>query len=211
MVAEAGADFVGIIVGINVSPRQLSIEQAHLICKQSSLPVVALFLNRDETQIRETVAVLQPYAVQLQGQESPELVKSLSENLPCEVWKAVHLPPVNEEQTDFSQQLHYAKSMVAAGASVLLIDTTTKSGGKTHRYGGTGQVNDWTLGRKLVEAPDVPVFLAGGIKPDNVREAIDTVHPYGIDLASGVETEPGQKDPEKVRQLMAAIRAAETH
>ena len=206
MVAEAGADFIGVIVGIDVSPRQLTIEQARPVCEQSSLPVVALFLNRDETQIRETVSVLQPYAVQLQGQEPPELVRRLSRNMPCEVWKAVHLPPINEKQTDFTEQLHYAESMAAAGASVLLIDTLVKSGGKKHRYGGTGRVNDWTLGRKLVETLDIPVFLAGGIRPGNVREAIDTVHPYGIDLASGVESETGRKDPEKVRQLMAAIR-----
>jgi len=210
MVAEAGADFIGVIVGIDVSPRQLTIEQARPVCEQSSLPVVALFLNRDEMQIRETVSVLQPYAVQLQGQEPPELVRRLSQSLPCEVWKAVHLPPVNEEQADFSQQLHYAESMAAAGASVLLIDTLMKSAGKNHRYGGTGRVNDWTLGRKLVEALDVPVFLAGGIGPGNVREAIDTVHPFGIDLASGVEAEPGRKDPEKVRQLMAAIHSTGT-
>jgi len=161
-------------------------------------------------QIRETVAVLKPHAVQLQGQESPELVRSLSRSLQCEVWKAVHFPPVNEEQADFSQQLHYAESMAAAGASVLLIDTLMKSAGKSHRFGGTGRVNDWTLGRKLVDALDVPVFLAGGIKHDNVREAIATVQPFGIDLASGVESEPGRKDPEKVRRLMAAIRATET-
>ncbi len=207
MVAEVGADFIGVIVGIDVSPRQLTIEQARPICEQSPLPVVILFLNRDETQIRETVSFLHPHALQLQGQEPPELVRKLSQSLPCEVWKAVHLPPVNEKQADFSQQLHYAESMAAAGASVLLIDTAIESDGKNQCYGGTGRVNDWTLGRKLVDALDVPVFLAGGIRPDNVREAIDAVHPYGIDLASGVETKPGRKDPEKVRQLMAVIRS----
>jgi len=210
MVAKAGADFIGVIVGIEISPRQLSLKQACVICEQSLLPVVALFLNQDEGYIQETVAVLQPHAVQLQGQESPELVRRLSQGLQCEVWKAIHLPPAGGGKSDFSENLHYAESMIEAGARVLLIDTITGSAGKNRRFGGTGQVNDWALAKKLVDVITVPVFLAGGIKPENVRNAIDTVNPFGIDLASGVEHEPGQKSPEKVEQLMAAIRATES-
>jgi len=73
------------------------------------------------------------------------------------------------------------------------------------RYGGTGQVNNWTIARSLVEAFPVRTFLAGGITPENVQQAIELVHPYGIDLCSGVEIAPGRKDPEKLRRLMSAI------
>ena len=69
-------------------------------------------------------------------------------------------------------------------------------------------MNSWTAARRLVEIIPVPVFLAGGITPENVQEAIELVHPHGIDLCSGVEAAPRQKDPEKLHQLMLALHRA---
>ena len=74
-------------------------------------------------------------------------------------------------------------------------------------YGGTGQTADWDLARQL--APDQPpILLAGGLNPDNVAEAIRQVQPWGVDVASGVESAPGVKDPQKVRAFIRAVRAA---
>lgn len=69
--------------------------------------------------------------------------------------------------------------------------------------GGTGRVHNWSISRKIVESVPVPVFLAGGLRPDNVREAIETVQPFGLDLCSGVRTN-GQLDPFKLEQFFNA-------
>ena len=206
LVVEAGADYIGVIVGIDVSPRQLTIEQARPICEQSSLPVVNLFFNRTAEQIREAVAVLKPHAVQLLGQETPAMVRALTQTIPCQIWKSVHLPPVDEGEVDISELLDTVNSLVDAGIHAALLDTVVSAAGEDRRWGGTGQVNNWTAARSLVEAISVPTFLAGGINPDNVREAIETVQPYGIDLCNGVEMSKGRKDPEKLRRLMLAVR-----
>ena len=206
LVAEAGADYIGVIVGIDVSPRQITIEQARPICEQSPLPVVNLFFNRDVEQIREAVAVLKPHAVQLLGQETPALVRALTQTIPCQIWKSVHLPPVDEGEADITTLLDTVNSLVDAGIHAALLDTVVSAAEEGARWGGTGRVNNWTAASRLVEVIPVPTFLAGGINPDNVREAIETVQPYGIDLCSGVEMSKGRKDPEKLRRLMMAVR-----
>ena len=73
--------------------------------------------------------------------------------------------------------------------------------------GGTGRVHDWSLSRAIREAVDVPVFLAGGLRPSNVREAIEAVGPFGLDVCSGVRTD-GRLDPEKVTAFIAAAGAS---
>ena len=73
--------------------------------------------------------------------------------------------------------------------------------------GGTGLVHDWAISRRIVEASPVPVFLAGGLKPDNVAEAIRTVRPFGVDLCTGLRTE-GQLDERKLAAFMQAVASA---
>jgi phosphoribosylanthranilate isomerase len=73
------------------------------------------------------------------------------------------------------------------------------------QLGGTGQTAPWHLLRDF--RPSVPLILAGGLTPDNVAEAIRTVRPYGVDVASGVESSPGQKDPDKMRRFMESVRS----
>jgi phosphoribosylanthranilate isomerase len=78
-----------------------------------------------------------------------------------------------------------------------------------HAYGGTGRKIDWDLAAEIVsELPDLPVVLAGGLTPDNVGEAIAKVKPYGVDVSSGVESEPRKKDPAKVLEFIQAARSA---
>lgn len=73
--------------------------------------------------------------------------------------------------------------------------------------GGTGRVHDWAISRRIVEQCPVPVFLAGGLRPDNVRRAIDAVQPFGLDLCSGVRTN-GQLDPRKLERFFTQLGAA---
>ena len=112
-------------------------------------------------------------------------------------------------------------SFVSVGADALLLDTVDVSDDKL-RFGGTGKTSDWNIARELVKGfkvcfdfnkevkskRGVPVFLAGGINPDNVREAIQTVRPYGIDLCSGVESVKGKRDHKKLNQLMRNLKQA---
>ena len=74
--------------------------------------------------------------------------------------------------------------------------------------GGTGQTCDWEKAKALVKAVEKPILLAGGLTPDNVAEAIEQVKPWGVDVSSGVETEPGVKDIAKVAAFIAACRAS---
>ena len=134
------------------------------------------------------------------------LVRTLKRTTSCELWKTIHLPAQGLGTVNIDECLDQVNSFIDAGVDAILIDTVVASPGEDLRYGGTGQVSDWTIGRDLVKAISVPTFLAGGINPENVRQAIKTVHPYGIDLCNGVEVFPGRKDPAKMQRLMLAIR-----
>lgn len=208
MVAEVGADYIGVIIGVDFSPRLLGMEQARPICEQSALPVVILVFNWEAEQVQGAIETLHPHAVQLLGQETPSLVRTLKGMTACELWKSVHLPAQGQEEANITELQDKVNALIDAGIDAILIDTVVGSSQGKMRYGGTGQVSNWATARRLLEVIPVPPFLAGGINPDNVQEAIKQVRPYGIDLCSGVEAVPGKKDPEKLRRLMSAIRGA---
>ena len=84
-------------------------------------------------------------------------------------------------------------------SDMILLDT--KSG---RRIGGTGKTHDWNISKKIVEQIDVPVVLAGGLNPENIKEAVKKVMPFGIDANSGLEHKDGSKDLEKVRKFAEA-------
>lgn len=99
--------------------------------------------------------------------------------------------------------LRGAADPMPAGWSVdaYLVDTYS-----AQSPGGTGQVGDWVAGRSFVERSPKPVLLAGGLTPDNVREAAAAVRPWGVDVSSGVEAHPGRKDLAKVREFIERCR-----
>ena len=92
---------------------------------------------------------------------------------------------------------------IGAPIAVVLIDAHVPG-----QFGGTGQTAPWNLLASF--DPGVPIMLAGGLTPENVAEAVRIVRPYGVDVASGVESSPGRKDPEKMRRFVEAVRTAET-
>lgn len=96
---------------------------------------------------------------------------------------------------------------VASHVDAMLLDSG-RPNAAVKELGGTGRTHDWTLSARLVAQSPVPVYLAGGIRSDNVREAIKTVRPFGIDLCSGVRTN-GSLDAAKLHALVAAIREAD--
>jgi len=185
--ADAGADAIGLVFA--ESPRRVTPEQARdvLAALPPLVTPVALFVNEAPERIRATCGTLGIGTVQLHGDEAPDLARQLAGL--C-VIKAFHIG----EEADLDALRGYP-------AAAYLLDA--KAAGKR---GGTGVLLDWTLAAQATALGRI--ILAGGLRPENVAEAIRRVGPYGVDVSSGVEAEPGRKDPAKVHAFVAAARAA---
>ena len=208
LAADAGADYAGVLVDVAVSPRTRSIAQAVEIATESPIPTVLLLYNRTTSDIQEAVAQIDPFAIQLLGQESPQQVEKLRRTVTCQLWKSVYLPAGSPENVDMSTVRAEMQAYRDAGADFLLFDSVDLSGEKP-RYGGTGKTCDWNVAAELIAESPLPVFFAGGIRPENVKAAIETIRPHGIDLCSGVEASKGIKDPHKLEQLMEQVEQAD--
>jgi phosphoribosylanthranilate isomerase len=209
MAVEAGADYLGVLVDVPISERSLTIDRARAIVESSGIPVLILLMGKDADGIVSVVNALHPYGIHLLGQTPIELLQELKTRLNCQIWLTVYLPAKDQAEANMA---NVRKQMIAyeqTGAHVIVIDSMTITpDGKAGRYGGTGKVADWDVAKELIGSVDIPVFLAGGINPDNVRIAIRKVEPFGVDLASGVEKTKGVRDPEKVKKLMQEVRKA---
>ena len=208
LAADAGADYVGVLVDVAVSERTRSTAQAVEIASASPIPTVLLLYNRTTSDIEEVVSQTQPFAVQLLGQESPQQVEELKSTVSCQLWKSVYLPAGKPENVDMPAARTEMRSYRDAGADFLLFDSVDMSLEKP-RYGGTGKTCDWNVAAELITDSPLPVFFAGGIRPENVKAAIETIRPHGIDLCSGVEASKGVKDPSKLKRLMEQIEQAD--
>ena len=187
----AGADAIGFLVGVHSSPRNLTLERAKMLLNQVPIFVYSVVVTAPHN-IEELVEIcegLKPTAIQIHGKkhfDASEIRERVKDPL---LIKTVYVKTgsLNEES------LEDLKSFDA-----VLLDSFTKG-----QYGGTGRVHDWTLSRQIMEAvAPVPVILAGGLNPENVKEAILAVQPYAVDVASGVELKPAVKDHEKVRAFV---------
>ena len=207
LAADAGADYIGVLVDVAVSERTRSATQAAEIASESPVPTVILLYNRSTSDIREIVSQVQPFAVQLLGQESPQQVEELKRQEACKFWKSVYLPAGSPENVDVPAVRQEMQAYRDAGADLLLFDSVDVSLEKP-RYGGTGKTCDWNVAAELIAESPLPVFFAGGIRPENVKAAIETIQPHGIDLCSGVEASKGIKDPSKLERLMEQIEQA---
>ncbi|MDR5708747.1 MAG: phosphoribosylanthranilate isomerase [Armatimonadota bacterium] len=186
--AEAGADAVGFVFWPR-SRRYVEPEMAARIAQ--ALPPflvrVGVFVNEPPERVEEIAACVGLDAVQLHGDEPPEVCARLRRR----VIKAI--------------RIRDGRSLEAAAdypVSALLLDTYVPE-----TYGGTGRTFDWSL-VEAVRHLDRPLLLSGGLNPENVAEAIRRVRPYGVDASSGVETD-GRKDPEKICAFVAAVRRAD--
>ena len=197
MSARAGADALGVIVRHAKSPRHVEIETARAIARGAGVPVVAVSVNQNLEALEQIAADLNPLALQLHGDESPELIRQLVERSHV-VWKAI--------SGDAATLARAARIYTDAGATALVIDAreVDESG---VIYGGTGHLADWTTARALVD-DGFRVILAGGLTPENVARAIEIVGPWGVDVVSGVEARKGVKDAGKVENFAGAARGA---
>ena len=205
MEVDAGADHCGVVLEVPFSERSVTVDTAAEIARQISIPTVIPVFNRPTDWIRHAAEIIRPYAVQLMGNESPDEVHELKQQLSCDVWKSLFLPPGTGEIPDVEGIRVEMEAYTRAGADALLFDTAAVSRGKV-RFGGTGETSDWGVAAKLIAESTIPAFLSGGIRAENARQAIETVCPYGIDLCSGVESVKGSRDARKLESLMDAVR-----
>lgn len=196
-IAPLGADALGFIC-VSQSPRYVTPQQIQAITqvlptqtlKGEPLSRIGVFANGDLDLIQQTVEIGQLTGVQLHGDESPEFCQQVKAKLPeVELIKAFRV-----RSAETLAQITPYESI----ANTLLLDAYTPQA-----LGGTGHTWDWTLLKTF--APKLPWFLAGGLTPDNVNQAVTTLTPPGIDLSSGVELAPGNKDLKKVKQLFQQL------
>jgi len=200
---DAGADTIGLVF-VPGSPREVSVEQAQVIVE--SLPAmvepVALFANESAGRILSIAKQLNLRTVQLHGKESVEDVLALA---PLRVIKAVAFQP-----DTFQDTLAIWRSG-PANVAAILVDAPPPAAAQV--TGGHGQAFDWNSLAQAREqglfADLTPIVLAGGLKPENVEQAIRTVRPYAVDVSSGVESSRGVKDVQLIRAFCAAVRQAD--
>jgi phosphoribosylanthranilate isomerase len=189
-------------VGLNFyanSPRHIRVPTAQQIASElgSSVTKVGVFVNSPVRELAEVYESVGLDAIQLHGDEPPRTIVELGDRPVVKAFRCL--------QDDWRQVDDYLRACEDLGCrpQALLIDAH-----RPGHYGGTGTTVDWPGVAKLVRRlPEIPVILAGGLRPDNVAEAIRIAAPWAVDAASGVESAPGEKDPNAVR---AFIRAALT-
>ena len=208
LVSEAGADYLGVLVNVPVSPRSLTLEKARAIFSSSKTPVILLTFDLNPDQVIDLVRELGPFGVQLAGNETVEDVQSLRKKLTCEIWKSLHIPAEEVEGVSPFEIVDIISNFTRAGVDRIVLDSAKLKGAELQK-GGTGQTFDWSLAREINAQVKTFLFLAGGIKPDNVKDALIQVNPDGIDLSSGVEKSVGKKDPHLVKSLIAAVKNIE--
>jgi phosphoribosylanthranilate isomerase len=193
---DAGADMVGFVF-FPPSPRNLSFKTAAALESRvrGRAKKVALSVDADDTLLSYVVDALGPDILQLHGTESPLRVAAIKAKFKLPVMKAI---PV-ETKGDLAAIARYA-----AVADHLLFDARAPR--EATRPGGLGKSFDWRLLENL--APGVPFMLSGGLDAGNVGEALRITRAPGVDVSSGVERAPGEKDPDKIRAFVRAARDA---
>lgn len=191
-----GADMVGFVF-FPPSPRHLALDLARVLGERvrGRAQKVALSVNATDAELAAAVAALGPDLLQLHGRESPQRVAAIRERFGLPVMKAL---PV-ERRDDLRLVVQYAKI-----ADRILFDARAPR--EATRPGGLGKSFDWRLLENL--DPDLAFMLSGGLEPGNVAEALSITRAQAVDVSSGVERAPGEKDPEKIRGFIRAARAA---
>lgn len=190
---RAGADALGFIVDVPVeTPRELPAERAAELIAGTEPFVTSVVVTMpervdDATRVQEQVGA---DVIQVHGGLSSGEIEALKKQVSAAIVVAV-----GEDDPELQA---YGEV-----ADALLVDSTDEDGG-----GGTGRTHDWNRTRQVVEQVETPVVLAGGLTPENVGEAIETVQPYGVDTATGVEREGGRKDHDAVNAFVRQTRRA---
>lgn len=190
--AWLGADALGLVF-YPPSKRAVSPAQAAVIASVTPVFVsmIGLFVNPDKNDVREVLKQVRLDCLQFHGDEDATFCESFG----MPYMKAVRVKPGQSGLTDPLQE-----AAAHPRASAILLDAFD-----AQQPGGTGKQFDWEVARRCVEHCSVPVVLAGGLKAANVAQAITQVRPWALDLSSGVESEPGLKDPDKLQDFFQEV------
>ena len=180
---EVCPDYVGFVFAD--SPRQVSVEEAVRFRKdmRKEIRCVGVFVNETPEKIAEIAVRVPLDAVQLHGDETEEDIRKLRSLCDKEIWKAARVKSAEDIQ-----------KVQMLPADRILLDSFSKEA-----YGGTGR----TIRLDILKEAEItkPYFLAGGLNPENLKGILDEIHPEGIDISSGIETD-GYKDLEKMKKIM---------
>lgn len=187
---ESGADLLGFNF-VKASPRYVTPAKARRMVRRlpERVSAVGVFVNETESKMLAIARAVGLDQLQLHGEESPAMVARLRRSMG--VIKALRVrKPFGAGQVKSYKD-----------ASAILLD-----GYDRRARGGTGKTFDWKIARRA--GRHACIFLAGGLTPENVGEAIRAARPYAVDVTSGVEAKPGKKDPAKIKSLMRAVKAS---
>tara|TARA_R100001039_G_C1840736_1_gene101860 strand:- start:102 stop:815 length:714 start_codon:yes stop_codon:yes gene_type:complete len=188
LAAQLGADALGLVFYAN-SRRGLDLAQAQEI--RAAIPafvsVVGLFVDPQRKQVDDVIAHLRLDCLQFHGDETPEFCQSFA----IPYMKAVRVRSGVDPLPSIKRHRQ---------ASAILLDAYDPD-----QAGGTGKQFDWSVARHCVDRSALPVVLAGGLNRDNAARAIKEVHPWALDLSSGVESEPGIKDPQRLQAFFNEV------
>ena len=183
--AEMGADAVGLVL-YATSPRAVPVESVTTLFGQlpNRIRRVALFVNPESELVQRAVASQCVDLLQFHGSESAQFCRQFG----VPYMKAIRVQDFQQAMDEIEQH---------PNAEMILLDKYVEN-----VPGGTGQSFDWSLAAQLVADTELPVVLAGGLHPDNVAAAIEQVKPFGVDVSSGVEKAPGEKDLAAMRNFI---------
>ncbi len=195
---DAGADMLGFNF-YKKSPRYVDVGMCRSITSslrsRSHARLVGVFVNASVAEIRATMGTCGLHYAQLHGDETVEMFSQLTPR----AFKAIRLS--TDSETDSRTITDFAELRQGV-APALLIDAAVKG-----LYGGSGVTADWSAAAEL--AKKYPLLLAGGLTPENVAEAVRQIKPWGVDVASGVESRPGKKDATKMVEFVKNVRGVE--
>jgi phosphoribosylanthranilate isomerase len=193
---EAGADMVG-FMHFPRSPRHIDMDTLDRLISEARgrVETTVVLINPDNTLVAQ-VAALGPDWIQLHGPETPHRVEAIRAEAGVNILKVVGIGTAEDVAS--------VASFVDVADRMLL---DTKPPKHADRPGGLGTSFDWILLKTL--DPELPFMLSGGLTPGNVAEAVRLVKPFGIDVSSGIETAPGEKDAGLIRAFIEAARSVE--
>ncbi len=193
--AELGADAIGLLVGQRHNSADFISAAVAREISRTLPPSVEAVLVTHITEVDEIDRLLRQSgirAVQLHSEITADSIANLRTRFPdLKVFKSVHV--ISAESVRYPEGF----SKVVDG---FVLDTINVA---TDQVGGTGNIHDWSISQKIVERfPDIPIILAGGLNSKNVRSAIESVHPFGVDVNSGTKGSDGFKDARKMREFI---------
>ena len=189
-VVDAGADAIGFVF-FPPSPRSVSVELAQELVKHvpAYVQTVGLFVNASSDEILEVLKTVSLDVIQFHGDETPEQCQQIAKLTGRRWYKAIQVKPDLDVISTIKQYQQ-------VGASAMLLDAW-----HPELKGGTGHSFDWSQFPQF----DIPLILAGGLKPENIENAIKMTGAYAVDVSGGVESAKGIKDQQLIEQFMQGV------